>query len=85
MRKVREEAGIELAEERKARKRAEDRARELEQDAGKVPDHIMTSWQPSKTPLTSSSGSLRGSPMRAVLHCKKSNVCAGKCRPGPRD
>lgn len=41
VRKVREEAGIELAEERKARKRAEDRARELEQDAGKVPDHIM--------------------------------------------
>lgn len=41
VRKVREEMRIELDEERKARKKAEDRAAELELEADKVPEHIM--------------------------------------------
>ena len=41
VRKVREEMRIELDEEKNARKKAEARARELEQDANKVPDHIL--------------------------------------------
>lgn len=41
VRKVREDMADTLREERDARRRAEARARELEQEADKVPDHIM--------------------------------------------
>lgn len=40
VRKVREEMGLEIAEERKARRNAEERARELE-NTERVPEHIM--------------------------------------------
>lgn len=41
VRQVREEMGIQLDRERKARQRAEEHAAELELEADKVPDHIM--------------------------------------------
>lgn len=41
VRKVREEMGLALDREKKRRKQAEERATALEQEVGKVPDHIM--------------------------------------------
>lgn len=41
VRRVREEMGVQLNREKKARQQAEERAAELEQEADKVPDYIM--------------------------------------------